>query len=155
MDHLAVWKSWSAELELTPENLPILRHAQFEDLLNGTFADPVSSILRVVKPEEGIRCLVAIQLVPACRRRQRTAERVFRLLDREFFRRWAPCQRPCVGMFRQHVSQIPESLHGKGSSFFHAHAKPWAWHPTRAAQVLSRSQSEMIDAESMNVSSSR
>ena len=61
MYHLALWKTWSAELELPPENLPILRHAQFEDLLNGTFADPVSAILRAVKPEEGIRCSVAIQ----------------------------------------------------------------------------------------------
>ncbi|GEM_PF-6926193 len=80
------WKTWSAELELTPEIFPILRHAQFEDLLNGTFADPVSAILRAVKPEEGIACSVAIHLVPARRRRHRTAERAFRLLDREFFR---------------------------------------------------------------------
>src|SRR5437879_1781891 len=38
------WGSWSAALELSPEVFPILRHAQFEDLLNGNFADPVSSI---------------------------------------------------------------------------------------------------------------
>ncbi len=80
------WKTWSAELELTPEVFPILRHTQFEDLLNHNFADPVSAILRAVKPEEGIRCSVAIHIVPASRRRRRIAEHTLRLLDREFFR---------------------------------------------------------------------
>ncbi|MSR55978.1 MAG: DUF87 domain-containing protein [Gemmataceae bacterium] len=80
------WKTWSAKLELTPEVFPILRHTQFEDLLNHNFADPVSAILRAVKPENGIRCSVAIHLVPASRRRRRIAEHTLRLLDREFFR---------------------------------------------------------------------
>jgi hypothetical protein len=79
------WNTWSATLELTPEIFPILRHTQFEDLLNGDFADPVSAILRAVKPEEGIRCSVAIHLVPASRRRRRIAQQTLRLLDREFF----------------------------------------------------------------------
>ena len=83
----ANWQTWSAELKLAPEVFPILRHTQFEDLLNGTFADPVSAILRAVKPEEGIRCSVAIHLVPASRRRRRIAQHALRLLDREFFRR--------------------------------------------------------------------
>ena len=30
------WDTWSAELALVPELFPILRHAQFEDVLNGT-----------------------------------------------------------------------------------------------------------------------
>jgi hypothetical protein len=80
------WNTWSAELELTPEIFPILRHSQFENLLNGTYADPVSAILRAVKPEEGILCSVGIHLVPVRRYRHRTAERAIRLLDREFFR---------------------------------------------------------------------
>ncbi len=79
--------TWSAELQLVPELFPILRHAQFEDLLNGTFADPVSGILRAVMPGNGIACCVAIHIVPASRRRQRAAQRAFRLLDRDFFRR--------------------------------------------------------------------
>ena len=81
------WTTYSAELELSPELFPILRHGQFEDLLNGTFADPVSGILRAVKPGEGIRCSVAIRIVPAGRRRRRRAQEALRLLDREFFRR--------------------------------------------------------------------
>src|SRR5207248_10894104 len=81
------WRTWSAELELTPEIFPILRHAQFEDLLNGTFAGPVSAILRAIRPEEGSTCSVAIHVLPAGRRRLRTAERALRLLDRDYFRR--------------------------------------------------------------------
>src|SRR5947209_4524902 len=80
------WKTWTSQLHLTPEIFPILRHAQFEDLLNGTFADPVSGILRAVKPEEGVQCSVEIHLVPAARRRRRAAQHALRSLDREFFR---------------------------------------------------------------------
>ncbi len=80
------WRTWSAELGLAPEIFPILRHAQFEDLLNGIFADPVSAILRAIKPEEGIRCSVAIHIVPASRHRRRVAENALRVLDRQFFR---------------------------------------------------------------------
>ena len=65
------WTTFSAELELRPELFPILRHGQFEDLLNGTFADPVSGILRAVMPGKGIACSVAIRIVPAGRRRRR------------------------------------------------------------------------------------
>ena len=82
----AGWKTWFAELALQPELFPILRHAQFEDLLNGNFADPVSGILRAVMPGEGIRCSVALRIAPASRSRQRIAAEALRLLDREFFR---------------------------------------------------------------------
>src|SRR5947209_3404904 len=42
------WTTWSTGLHLTPEIFPILRHAQFEDLLNGTYADPINGILRAI-----------------------------------------------------------------------------------------------------------
>ena len=80
------WMTWFAELELRPEVFPILRHTQFEDLLNGNFADPVSGILRAVMPGEGIACSVVIRITPASRRRQRVAAEAVRLLDRQFFR---------------------------------------------------------------------
>jgi hypothetical protein len=80
------WKTWCAELELRSEIFPILRHSQFEDLLNGNFADPVSGILRAVKPGEGIRCSVVIRIVLAPHRRWRIASAALRHLDREFFR---------------------------------------------------------------------
>ena len=80
------WETWSVELELCPELFPILRHAQFEDLLNRTFADPVSGILRSIRPADDVRCRIEMQITPAGPRRRRTAQRAIRLLDREFFR---------------------------------------------------------------------
>jgi hypothetical protein len=80
------WKTWFADLELTPELFPILRHAQFEDLLNGTFADPITAILRAIKPDDDVWCRIEIQIAPAGQRRRRRARRAIRLLDREFFR---------------------------------------------------------------------
>lgn len=79
------WKTWTAELALHPELYPILRHTQFEDLLNGTFADPITGILRAVTPADDLHCVVAIDITPAGSRRKRAAERALRLLDREFF----------------------------------------------------------------------
>lgn len=78
--------TWSAELELTPELFPILRHAQFEDMLNGTFADPLSGILRAIRPDERLNCRVEIQIAPAAHGRAKVAGNAVRLLDREFFR---------------------------------------------------------------------
>lgn len=81
------WHTLSAELVLSPELFPILRHAQFEDLLNGNFADPITAILRAVTPDADVRCRVAMRIVPADPRRRRIAHQALRLLDREFFRR--------------------------------------------------------------------
>ena len=86
LDDAPGWETWSADVTLTPELFPILRHAQFEDLLNGTFADPVSGILRAVTPTETLRCVVTLRLAPASRRRRKGALRALRLLDRDFFR---------------------------------------------------------------------
>ena len=69
------WETWSVELELCPELFPILRHAQFEDLLNRTFADPVSGILRSIRPADDVRCRIEMQITPAGPRRRRTAQR--------------------------------------------------------------------------------
>lgn len=84
---IAGWRSWFSDLELVPELFPILRHAQFEDLLNRNFADPTSSLLRAIKPDEQLRCQVEITCAPASHRRYHAARNAVRLLDREFFRR--------------------------------------------------------------------
>jgi hypothetical protein len=81
-----VGEKWSAELELVPELLPILRHAQFEDLLNGNFADPITGILRAILPDESVYCRVEITITPASHRRCYLADRAVKQLDREFFR---------------------------------------------------------------------
>lgn len=79
--------TWSMTLHLTPELLPILRHAQFEDLLNRTFADPITSILKAVTPTDDVRASVAIRIARARPRRVRVARYAMRLLERDFFRR--------------------------------------------------------------------
>jgi hypothetical protein len=81
------WESWTAELDLVPELFPILRHAQFEDLLNRTFADPIASVLRSIRPDDRVRCRVEIVLTPASERRCRIAAHAVKRLDREFFHR--------------------------------------------------------------------
>lgn len=83
----AGWGSWSADLELRPEVFPLMRHTQFEDMLNGTYADPVCGILRAVTPSEDVHCRIEIAIAPASRKRRKSAQHVLRLLDREFFRR--------------------------------------------------------------------
>ncbi|MSR59508.1 MAG: hypothetical protein EXS05_18010 [Planctomycetaceae bacterium] len=78
--------AWYADLLLTPEIFPILRHAQFEDLLNGTFADPITNILRANRVDSELNCRVEITIAPASPRRRRTATRATQRLNREFFR---------------------------------------------------------------------
>jgi len=80
------WENWFADLELTPDLFPILRHAQFEDLLNGTFADPINNVLQAIKPDDSIRCRIEIVITPAAARRCRVAALAVKRLDREFFR---------------------------------------------------------------------
>ena len=79
------WETWSVELELVPELFPILRHAQFEDLLNGNFADPITGILRAILPDQSVRCRVEIVIAPATHARCHRAARAVKRLDREFF----------------------------------------------------------------------
>lgn len=80
------WETWTAALELSPEIFPLLHHAQAEDTLNGTYADPISGILRAVTPSEHVRCHIAIRCQPATPSRRKTASKAVRLLDRAFFR---------------------------------------------------------------------
>ncbi len=83
----AVSQTLSVDLTLVPELLPILRHAQFEDALNRTFADPVSSLLRSIKPDCVFDCGVEIHCTPASHRRCHAALKAVQRLNREFFRR--------------------------------------------------------------------
>lgn len=80
------WETWSAALELSPEIFPLLHHAQAEDTLNGTYADPINGILRAVTPNDQAHGHIAIHLQPATMARRKTASKAVRLLDRDFFR---------------------------------------------------------------------
>ena len=44
------WHTWRVDLSLTPDLFPILRHSQFEDLANRSFADPIDGLLRAATP---------------------------------------------------------------------------------------------------------
>lgn len=72
-------------LRLSPELYPILRHTQFEDLLNGNFADPITGILRAILPDQFICARIEITIASASHRRCHTAFRAVQRLDREFF----------------------------------------------------------------------
>ena len=78
--------TWSCDVELVPELFPILRHAQFEDMLNNNFADPVSGLLRAIRPEHLLNSRVEITIDNASRHRCHEARWAVTLLDREMFR---------------------------------------------------------------------
>jgi len=77
---------WSCDVRLEPELFPILRHAQFEDLLNGAYADPIDSLLHAVRPTADGNCRVEIKVTPATPRLCRKGKQAVEILDREFFR---------------------------------------------------------------------
>ena len=47
------WETWTADLELAPELFPILRHAQFEDMLNWNFGDTSAAVCCRMKNSSG------------------------------------------------------------------------------------------------------
>lgn len=95
------WRTWYADVELIPELFPILRHAQFEDLLNHNFADPASSLLQAIKPNDSLCCRVEITCVLASHVWRHFAQSAIRLLDREFFRR----HHHLAAFFARHITR--------------------------------------------------
>ena len=78
-------ETWAVELRLVPELFPILRHGQFEDALNRNFADPISAILRAIRPEHSLTGRVEIQIAPASTARRQRAVQQLQDLTRPFF----------------------------------------------------------------------
>ncbi len=77
----------SAELALTPDLYPLLRHSQFEDIASGTFEDPIDALLQAITPDEQTRARMQFHIRPTSRlRRWRSRHAVF-LLDAPIFRR--------------------------------------------------------------------
>jgi hypothetical protein len=66
--------------------ITIREHVQFEEMLNGNFADPIDSLLRAIKPDAKLRCRVEIAATPATARRSWWAKQAVKRLDRPFFR---------------------------------------------------------------------
>lgn len=80
-------QTWIMAAELVPELFPLLRHPQFEDQLNRNFADPIDSLLRAVRPDQGLDVRLTLVVTPATDRRVIQAREAVQLLDRRFFRR--------------------------------------------------------------------
>ena len=80
-------ETWEMTGELVPELFPLIRHPQFEDQLNRNFADPIDSLLRAVRPDQGLDAQLTLVVTPARDHRQSLARHAVHLLDREFFRR--------------------------------------------------------------------
>lgn len=80
-------RQWSMTGELVSELFPLIRHPQFEDQLNREFADPIGSLLRAVRPDQGLSARVTLVVTPASDHRQSRARNIVQTLDREFFRR--------------------------------------------------------------------
>lgn len=72
------------ELTLVPDIFPILRHAQFEDLLNRQYADPIDSLLAAIMPSGDIECRADFIVSRADARRIRRARKTLSLLGRQF-----------------------------------------------------------------------
>lgn len=79
--------TWSAEVGLTPDLFPILRHSQFEDSLLHAYADPIDSLLAALKPNSNLHCELELVISPALAGRIRRAKRAVTLLERQLFER--------------------------------------------------------------------
>jgi len=77
---------WAAELHLVPDLFPILRHSQFEDLQSRSFADPIDSLLKAIKPDDRCSARIEISVTPVSRRRHRRAKWAVDRLNSPFFR---------------------------------------------------------------------
>lgn len=84
-DDIGAHEEWTASVQLEPDLFPILRHAQFEDSLIRTFADPLSSLLNALRDGEST-ATVTITACPASHSKAQRAIKAVKLLDREFFR---------------------------------------------------------------------
>src|SRR5205085_784520 len=79
---------WEATLHLMPEVFPLKRYPQFEDTLNRTTADPLTSLLTVLARVRGEQLASSIEITvrPATHRRHRRAKRCLRRLGSPFLR---------------------------------------------------------------------
>lgn len=77
--------TWSMTGMLVPELFPLLRHPQFEDQLQRTYADPMDTVLRAVRADDGLTMSVEWVVTPASHRRVHVARQAVERLDRSLF----------------------------------------------------------------------
>jgi len=76
-----------AELTLTPDLFPLLRHSQFEDIASGSFEDPIDALLQSITPDDHTTGRIEIHVRPTARWRCRRIRRAITILDGPRFRR--------------------------------------------------------------------
>jgi hypothetical protein len=76
----------SAELTLTPDLYPLLRHSQFEDISSGTFEDPIDALLQAITPDEQTRARIQFHVRPTSWLRQWRSRHAVFVLDAPIFR---------------------------------------------------------------------
>lgn len=81
------WHTWVMSLNLTPDLFPILRHAQFEDLANRSFADPIDGLLRAAISSSTLRCRIRITTSRTSARTKVRVSKALRKLNSPFLRR--------------------------------------------------------------------
>lgn len=82
----ADWSTWNVEFALSRDLFPILRHTQFEDLANRSFADPIDGLLRAATPTSTLRCNIKISISRTPNRAQFRALEAVRRLNGPFLR---------------------------------------------------------------------
>jgi hypothetical protein len=80
------WRTWEASLTLVPDLFPILRHSQFEDLANRSFADPIDGLLRAATSTATLRCSIQISVSRTSSRARLRALEAVRRLNNPFLR---------------------------------------------------------------------
>jgi hypothetical protein len=80
------WHTWQLTIRLTPDLFPILRHAQFEDLANRSFADPIDGLLRAATPTSDLRCRIQMKVSRTPNRARFRALASVRALNGPFLR---------------------------------------------------------------------
>lgn len=80
--------TWSIQLRLSPELFPLVRYQQYEDAVQAEIDDPVGGLLQVLAPgADSLRSIIELTVIPASRRRIRSAEHAVELLTtRAIFR---------------------------------------------------------------------
>jgi hypothetical protein len=80
------WHTWHLTIRLAPDLFPILRHAQFEDLANRTFADPIDGLLHASIPTSELRCRIQMTVSRTSARARSRALEAVRHLNGPFLR---------------------------------------------------------------------
>lgn len=117
------WHTWQVGLRLTPDLFPILRHAQFEDLANRSFADPIDGLLRAATSSPILRCRIQIFAARTPRRARFRALDSVRRLNGGFLRHhhrvahWYATHVTAPGI--RHVAWIVGRLCGAGAEVTH------------------------------------